>query len=113
MTASAEPAPASFVVTQPAATLQLSGIQTSSITATAATISWATNVPASDQVQYGKTTAYGLSTTVSATMTTTHSWRVNALVRITTYHYRVLSQDGLGHLVVSGDFTFKTSPHKP
>jgi len=87
----------------------ISGIGTSNITTTAATISWTTNELSDTQIQYGTTTSYGSSTTRNTTLTTNHSQQLTGLLPSTLYHYRVLSRDGAGNLATSGDRTFTTA----
>lgn len=86
----------------------ISGIATTNITPTSATIGWSTNESADTQIQYGATTAYGSSTALNPTLATTHSQNLTGLTPSTTYHYRVLSKDAAGNLATSGDNTFIT-----
>ena len=86
----------------------ISGVGTSAITPTAATISWTTNEASDTQVEYGTTTAYGSSTQLVSTLTTNHSASLSGLQASKLYHYRVKSRDGAGNLATSGDFTFTT-----
>jgi glucose/arabinose dehydrogenase/PKD repeat protein len=93
--------------TTPAFTV--TNVQATSVTATSAVIGWATSVPATSQVEYGPTTAYGTLTTLDSALVTSHSQVLSGLVASTTYHYRVRSRDAGNHLVVSGDFVLTTS----
>ena len=77
-------------------------------TSSSAAIRWTTNEPADSQVQYGLTSAYGSTTPLDSTRTTSHTVTITGLRAQTTYHYRVLSRDAAGNLRVSGDFTLKT-----
>ena len=86
----------------------ISGVSASNIGTTSATITWTTNNPASSQVQYGTTTAYGSSTTLDSTLVTSHSQVITGLAGGTTYHFRVQSRDSGGTLVSSADATFTT-----
>ncbi|HTN42830.1 MAG TPA: fibronectin type III domain-containing protein, partial [Nitrospiria bacterium] len=86
----------------------ISGIASSSITTSGATISWTTNEASDTQVQYGITTAYGSSTTLNSTKVTSHSQALTGLLDTTLYHYRVLSRDAAGNLATSSDSTFTT-----
>ncbi len=74
------------------------------IGANTATITWDTNEPADTQVEFGTTIAYGSSTTLDATDTTSHSAVITGLIPNTLYHYRVLSRDTENNLTVSGDY---------
>jgi hypothetical protein len=73
-----------------------------------ATINWNTSEPATTQVEYGETTAYGMSSPLNATMTATHTVTIDGLTPKTMYHYRVKSNDGCRE-VASGDMTFTTT----
>jgi hypothetical protein len=55
------------------------------------------------------TTSYGNSTTISSTLTTSHSRVLTVLSPSTLYHYRVKSKDAAGNLATSGDYTFTTT----
>src|SRR5262249_26637191 len=78
-------------------------------TTSGATITWTTNENSDTQVEYGSTTAYGQSTTLSSALATAHSQGLSGLTAGTLYHYRVKSRDAAGNLAVSGDFTFTTA----
>ena len=73
-----------------------------------ATITWATNIPADSQVEYGTTTTYGSFSALNGAPVTSHSVTLTGLSRGITYHYRVYSRNSVGELTVSGDFTFTT-----
>ena len=73
-----------------------------------AIISWNTNKPCASQVEYGLDSAYGLSTTLSSSLVTTHNVTITDLEPTTIYHYRVKSEDSCGRETVSDDFTFST-----
>jgi glucose/arabinose dehydrogenase/PKD repeat protein len=63
-----------------------------------ATITWATNVPADSQVQYGLTTGYGSTTTLDRTLVTSHSVTMTGLARKEQYFFQVLTRDSSGRL---------------
>jgi hypothetical protein len=86
----------------------ISFVSASSVSGTAATIAWTTNEPASSQVEYGPTTAYGSSTVLDASLVTSHSQALAGLTPDTLYHYRLKSRDAAGNLAVSADYTFAT-----
>jgi hypothetical protein len=86
----------------------ISGVGESDLTSTGATISWTTDEPSDTQVEYGRTPAYGSSTTLATERVTAHSQDLTGLSANTVYHYRVKSRDPAGNLAVSADFTFKT-----
>ncbi|MBZ5538877.1 MAG: fibronectin type III domain-containing protein, partial [Acidobacteriia bacterium] len=87
----------------------ISAVSSSSITSSAATISWTTDEASDSQVDYGTTTGYGSSTPLNASLVTSHSAGLSGLTGSTLYHYRVKSKDAAGNLATSGDFTFTTS----
>lgn len=87
----------------------VSGIGSSAITATAATVSWTTNEASDTQVEYGLSTAYGSTTTLNISMVTSHVATLSGLTAGTLYHYRVSSRDAAGNLTVSADRTFTTA----
>jgi len=86
----------------------ISDVLVSGITNVSAVISWKTSDPADSQVEYGKTTDYGLSTSLNDPLVTSHSVSLSALQPNTTYHFRVRSKDNLGNKAVSADYTFTT-----
>lgn len=87
----------------------ISGATISSITTTSANTSWATNVPATSQVEYGTTTSYGSLTTLDSTLVTSHSQTLTGLTSGTVYHYRLHSANSSGVQTVSGDAVFSTN----
>src|SRR5712692_2058742 len=95
--------------TTPPSVTTVSNPQVAQVSANSATVSWATNVPADSQVEYGLTTSYGQSTPIDPALVTNHSVTVSNLTAATTYHYRVKSRDASGSLAVSGDLTLTTA----
>lgn len=75
-------------------------------------INWRTGEPATAQVEYGRTVAYGSVSAVDTNMLTTHKITLSGLTPETTYHYRVKSSDGCQY-VVSDDQTFTTTAVQP
>ncbi len=88
----------------------ISNVKVADRTDTTARITWTTNEPATSQVEYGTTTAYGQLSPLSATRVTNHSVTLTGLEPETVYHYRVLSRDAAGNLARSADRTFETDP---
>ncbi|MEK7493641.1 MAG: fibronectin type III domain-containing protein, partial [Patescibacteria group bacterium] len=86
----------------------ITGVATSSITQTGATVGWTTDEPADGQVEYGTSTAYGLSSSPVTATTTAHSVSLGSLTASTTYHYLVKSKDVAGNLATSTDYSFTT-----
>ena len=87
---------------------QISQLRANSITSTSAVILWTTNEPATTQVRYGTTTAYGKQTALDGTLTLAHSVLVSGLTANTVYNYRALTADIAGNLQTSSNHTFKT-----
>jgi len=71
-------------------------------------IIWDTNEPATSQVDYGLTTAYGTETPIDMTYVTEHHVVLTGLTGETDYHFIVRSYDISGNGAVSGDNTFRT-----
>jgi hypothetical protein len=87
----------------------ISGISVNSITTVSANVIWTTDVPATTQVEYGITAAYGNLTTLNATLSTSHSQALAGLTIGTLYHYRVHSKNSGGVESISGDAVFSTN----
>jgi glucose/arabinose dehydrogenase len=85
----------------------ISGI-VSTPTAGSSTVSWTTDEPATSQIDYGTTTAYGTSSPLVTTLATSHSQVLTGLSPVTTYHYRLRSSDAAGNTAFSTDATFTT-----
>lgn len=77
---------------------------------TTATVTWTTNEAATSKVDYGLTSSYGSTTTLDATLVTSHSVGLSGLTGGTTYHYRVRSKDAQNNETVGTDHTFVTDP---
>jgi hypothetical protein len=98
-----------FTTTATAAPPTISAVAANSITSSAATIVWTTNVAANSQVDYGTTASYGQSTPLNSSMVTSHTVSLSGLAASTLYHYRVKSTNAANLQATSGDFTFTTS----
>jgi hypothetical protein len=79
-----------------------------SVAPRSAVITWQTNKPSDQQVIYGTTTTYGLSTSPDPTLSLGHSQTLTDLQPETTYHFRVRSGDEGGSVAQSADLTFTT-----
>ena len=73
-----------------------------------ATVAWATDEPATSQVEFGPTTAYGSSSALASALSANHSVSLTGLTANALYHYRVLSRDASGNLATGADATFTT-----
>ncbi len=87
----------------------ISGVNSSGVTNSSASINWTTNEAADSQVEYGPSTSYGSSTPIDTNRVTSHSMTLGGLLSGTTYHFRVKSRDAAGNLATSGDFAFTTT----
>src|SRR5206468_3347597 len=99
-----------FTFTTPADNVPptISNLQATAVTTSGATITWTTNEAADSLVEYGLTTAYGSSTTLTRTLVTSHTQPPSGRSAPTPYHSRVRSRDAAGNLATSADFTFTT-----
>jgi hypothetical protein len=91
----------------------ISNVAARNLTPSSALVDWTTDRPATTQVDYGTTTAYGSSTTLDGTPVTQHSQTLRGLTPSTLYHYRVRSGDSSGGTTTSGDSTFTTPSFAP
>ncbi len=87
----------------------ITGVSSSSVTATSAVIFWTTNEASDSQVEYGTTASYGSTTALNTSMVTSHTQSLSGLTGGNTYHYRVKSKDAAGNESVSADFTVTTT----
>lgn len=87
----------------------ISNVTANGITTSGVTISWATDVPATTQVEYGTSTSYGQITSLVTSLTNSHSQAISGLTAGTLYHYRARSKTGAGIETMSGDAVFQTS----
>lgn len=102
------------IVEPPSGGLAITNVSAGSITTTSAVITWTVSEPATGQVDYGTTTAYGQSTQPEGSLAyTTHVQWLTGLQPGTTYHFRTRSVDAAGDAADSGDHTFVTLPVAP
>lgn len=96
----------------PADTTQptLSGILASSTGTSTTNIIWQTNEPATSQVFYGFTNAYGSMSMLDTSLVENHSVTLMGLAPNTLYHYQVWSSDVATNTASSSDYTFTTLP---
>jgi GH25 family lysozyme M1 (1,4-beta-N-acetylmuramidase) len=85
----------------------ISAVTASGISDNSATITWSTDESSDSVVDYGTTTAYGL-TASNPSLVVSHSVGLSGLTASTVYHYRVISKDAANNTATSGDFTFTT-----
>jgi hypothetical protein len=95
--------------TAPAGPPVISNVVVSSITNTSAMITWTTDQASSSQVNFGKTTGYGSSSTLDPTLVTSHSVTLTGLTLGTTYDFDVVSANSGAMSATSGNSTFLTT----
>jgi hypothetical protein len=78
-----------------------------------AVLCWHTDRPATSQVEYGRTPAYGSLSPLHTDFVQDHEVEIAPLDSETMYHYRVISVDVFGNSCVSGDHTLITLPPRP
>ncbi len=86
----------------------ISNLRVEEVGTDSAFIAWDTDVPATSQVEYGTTEAYGHTTELDANRTTLHRVMLSGLDPYTEYHFRVLSENQWGKLGLSADNTFRS-----
>jgi len=74
------------------------------------TIRWITDQPANGKVEYGMDSSYGEVSSLDSSLSRNHCMVLTGLTANTTYHFRVISQDGSGNTGTSNDYTFTTLP---
>jgi hypothetical protein len=99
--------------TTPAApVLNLTGLQSSNVTANAATINWSTSVGADSKVYYSTSTpvigASNVGFLSEVAMSTNHNLIITGLTASSTYHYVAVSKDAFGQTATSSEMTFTT-----
>lgn len=90
----------------------ISGAAVSAIGSTTATLSWTTNENATGEVYYGTTTPLNLGTALTvenATLSTAHSFVLNALSASTTYYYVLESKDASNNSTSTPEASFTTT----
>ena len=87
----------------------ISGIETAEVTFNSVTIAWQTDLPSDSQVEYGDSSLFGQSTTLSSTLSTSHSVTISGLSPNTNYYFRVKSKPvGITIATVSSNHDFNT-----
>ncbi len=95
-----------------ASTVVISGIETASVSTSTVTIAWTTDLPSDSQVEYGDSDNLGTLTTLSSTLTTSHSATITGLAQNTNYIFRVKSKPlGATVATVSENDEFNTLTH--
>jgi hypothetical protein len=83
-------------------------VSASGITQTSANVAWTTDEPATSQVEFGTTTAYGSSSGLDTSLTTSHTVTLSGLAPGTPYHFLVRSSDERGNEAMSDEMGFNT-----
>jgi hypothetical protein len=79
----------------------ISAVSTSNLTSDSVTVTWRTSEPASSQVEYGPSLAYGTKTQLENELVSQHSVVLRSLSAATPYHFRVRSKDQVSNEAVS------------
>lgn len=87
--------------------LNISNVESSSLTNSGAAITWTTDNASDSRVDYGTDASYGWAAS-SSSKVTSHSITLTGLSPNTTYHYKVTSKDANNNSAVSADNTFTT-----
>jgi len=95
-------------ITYDATVPAISGVSPSNVTNQSATINWTTDEPATSQVEFGTTTAYGQTTPIDGNLVTAHSVVLPGLASQTKYNYRARSKDAAGNEKLGSNNTFTT-----
>ena len=74
----------------------ITAVSTSNLTTTSATLTWQTDAPSTTQVNYGTTPAYGSSSPLDSTLTTSHSVTLTGLTPGTNYDFQLVSVSTTG-----------------
>jgi hypothetical protein len=90
------------------AAIHVYGSSASATSDTTAVVEWTLSEPGTGQVDYGLTTAYGSTTTLSSLYLTAHAQQITGLLPGTTYHCRAHSVSAGSVHAYSGDMTFAT-----
>ena len=80
-----------------------------SITSNSAIVQWITNKGATSKLQYGLTQDFGLETSTSSSLVTSHNQSLAELTDNRTYYVRVMSIDDEGNQAVSETVSFTTA----
>ncbi len=86
----------------------LYGVRVEQVETDSAIVLWETDEVSDSFVDYGQTTAYGVSS-ADRTLLLYHSVLLKGLSPGTTYHYRALSADSSGNTGMGADLTFSTA----
>ena len=89
----------------------ISAVEISAVDSRSANVTWLTDEPATSQVEFGLSASYGNTTAPDSAPVTSHSVTLTDLEPDTTYHYRVISEDGRGNSASSPDSLFTTLPN--
>jgi peroxiredoxin len=88
-------------------------VNVAKIEETSATITWATDEPATSLVEYGLSETYGKTSQLDKQLTTSHSVTLAGLEPDTLYHFKVKSTDVGGNEILSQSNTLKTQAPLP
>jgi hypothetical protein len=103
-----------FTTTASAASaVVISGLTSTAISASSATITWITDKASTSQVVYGPTTGYGSVSAYNSAPVFSHSVTLTGLAQGTTYNYAAISAGSTGTSTTSANLTFQTVSSGP
>jgi len=91
----------------------ISAVAATNLSTTSATITWTTDQPATSQVNYGTTTAYGSQSPLNSGLSTAHTVILTGLIPGTTYNFDVVSANSSNQSSTSSNATFTTTAVAP
>ena len=89
---------------------RIGGVVASNVTGTTATVTWTTDEPAQTTLQFGSTTAYGISVDGETAWSTAHTATLTGLPADSPTHFLITAVDPSGNHSDSGDQTLRTLP---
>jgi hypothetical protein len=87
---------------------KIDDVSAAGITQTSATVAWTTDEPATSQVEFGTTTAYGSSSDLDTSLITSHTVTLSGLTPGMPYHFVIRSSDERGNEAMSDEMRFNT-----
>ena len=97
-----------FTILKDTAAPTISTISTTPSTTSVLT-SWTTNEQSTAQFEYGLTNAYGSSSALNSSLSTSHVITITGLVAGTVYHGRSINIDAAGNTTIGNDVTWTTT----
>lgn len=96
-------------VQTPQKKINITSSSVGTISATAATVSWTTNVPSTGTVSFGISADKLSANVTDNTQRTSHSIRLTGLTRRTSYFYQIKTKDSSNNIILSPVYNFRTT----